>query len=166
MTLKSYSASFASCLAAMSILLAASPAPAAAADNHNCSPEQVRELITLLKSDGPKADKALACKKLAIFGGKDAVPALAPLLTDPELTSWARIALESIPGSEADAALRNALDKVQGRVLVGVINSSPCAVTPKPSALSSSSSIPPTRMSPQPPPWRWAASGAPKPPRR
>ena len=38
----------------------------------------MRELITLLKSNGPKADKALACKKLAIFGGKDAVPALAP----------------------------------------------------------------------------------------
>jgi HEAT repeat protein len=83
----------------------------------------VSELITLLKSDGPKAEKALACKKLAIFGGKDAVPALAPLLTDPELTSWARIALESIPGPEADAALRNAMDNVQGRVLVGVINS-------------------------------------------
>ena len=73
MTFKSYSAAFASCLAALSLLLAASPTPAAAANNHNCSPEQVRELVTLLKSDGPKADKALACKKLAIFGGKDAV---------------------------------------------------------------------------------------------
>jgi HEAT repeat protein len=103
----------------------------------------VRELITLLKSDGPKADKALACKQLAIFGGKDAVPALAPLLTDPELTSWARIALESIPGPEADAALRNALDKVQGRTLVGVINSiavrrDPKAVSPLIKQLNSS----------------------------
>ena len=123
MTLKSHFAALASSLAALSLLLAASPAPAAAADSHNCSPEQVRELITLLKSDGPKADKALACKKLAIFGSKDAVPALAPLLTDPELTSWARIALESIPGPEASDALRHAMDKVQGKVLVGVINS-------------------------------------------
>ena len=133
----------ASCLAALSLLLAASPTPAAAADNHNCSPEQVRELVTLLKSDGPKADKALACKKLAIFGGKDAVPALEPLLMDPELTSWARIALESIPGPEAAAALRHALDKVQGRVLVGVINSiavrrDPKAVSPLIKQLSSS----------------------------
>jgi HEAT repeat protein len=124
----------ASCVTILTLLLASSPTPAAAADSHNCSPEQVRDLITLLKSDGPKAEKALACKKLAIFGGKDAVPALAPLLTDPELTSWARIALESIPGSEADAALRTALDKVQGRVLVGVINS--IAVRRDPKAVS------------------------------
>jgi HEAT repeat protein len=134
MTFKSHFAALASGLAALSLLLAFSPAPAAAADNHNCSPEQVRELITLLKSDGPKAEKALACKKLAIFGGKEAVPALAPLLTDPELTSWARIALEAIPGPEASDALRRALDKVQGRVLVGVINS--IAVRQDPKAVS------------------------------
>ena len=133
-TLVSTVAFSASCLAALSLLLAASPTPAAAANNHNCSPEQVRELVTLLKSNGPPADKALACKKLAIFGDKDAVPALASLLPDPELTSWARIALEAIPGPEADAALRNALDKVQGRVLVGVINS--IAVRRDPKAVS------------------------------
>ena len=125
---------FASCLAALSLCLAAAPARVAAAENHNCSPEQVRELITLLKSDSPKADKAIACKKLAIFGGKDAVPALASLLPDPELTSWARIALEAIPGPEADAALRHAMDKVQGRVLVGAINS--IAVRRDPKAVS------------------------------
>ena len=54
--------------------------------------------------------------------------------TDPELTSWARIALEAIPGPEADAALRHATDKVQGRVLVGVINS--IAVRRDPKAVS------------------------------
>ncbi len=123
MTLKSYSAALASSLAALSLLLAASQTPVAAAEDHNCSPEQVRQLITLLQSNAPKADKAIACKKLAIFGDKAAVPALEPLLADPELTSWARIALEAIPGPEASAALRHALDKVQGRVLVGVINS-------------------------------------------
>ena len=123
-----------SCLAALSLCLAAAPARVAAAENHNCSPEQVRDLITLLQSNGPAADKALACKKLAIFGGKDAVPALASLLPDPELTSWARIALEAIPGPEADAALRHAMDKVQGRVLVGVINS--IAVRRDPKAVS------------------------------
>ncbi len=133
-TLVSTVALLASCLAALSLLLAASPTPAAAANDHNCSPEQVCELITLLKSNGPKADKALACKKLAIFGDKNAVPALASLLPDPELASWARIALEAIPGPEADAALRNAMDKVQGRVLVGVINS--IAVRRDPKAVS------------------------------
>jgi HEAT repeat protein len=81
------------------------------------------KLIALLGSDAAKGDKAIACKNLAIYGSKAAVPALGALLPDPELTSWARIALEAIPGPEADEALRNALDKTQGRVLTGVINS-------------------------------------------
>jgi HEAT repeat protein len=125
MTLKSSSVTLTSCVAALSLLLVVGPTrvAAAAVETHNCSPQQVRELITLLKSEAPKADKAIACKKLAVFGDKDAVPALEPLLTDPELTSWARIALEVIPGPASDAALRHALYKVQGRVLVGVINS-------------------------------------------
>jgi HEAT repeat protein len=83
-----------------------------------------RGLIAILQTaDSPKADKAITCKKLAIFGSEDAVPALAPLLEDEELISWARIALEAIPGPEADAALRDALGKLKGRSLVGVVNS-------------------------------------------
>jgi len=81
------------------------------------------ELIALLKSDANPADKALACKKLAIYGSAEAVPALAPLLADERLASWARIALEAIPGPAADEALRQAVPKLQGRLLVGVINS-------------------------------------------
>ena len=125
----------ASSTAALCLLLAASPTTVAAADNHYCSPEKVRELIALLQSNAPQADKAIACKQLAIYGDKDAVPALAPLLCDWELASWARIALEAIPGPAADAALRGALDKVHGRLLVGDINSigvrrDPKAVSP------------------------------------
>lgn len=82
-----------------------------------------RELIAVLQSNAPDSEKAITCKKLAIYGGKNAVPALAPLLENPKLASWARIALEAIPEPEADAALRAALNKVQGRLLVGVINS-------------------------------------------
>jgi HEAT repeat protein len=51
------------------------------------------------------------------------VPALAPLLLDPDLASWARIALEAIPGPAAEDALTAALPKLQGRLLVGTINS-------------------------------------------
>ena len=51
------------------------------------------------------------------------MPTLAPLLSDPQLASWARIALEAIPDSTADAALRSAMDKLQGNLLIGVINS-------------------------------------------
>lgn len=81
------------------------------------------DLISILQSTAPKAEKAIACKLLAIYGTEQSVPALAPLLADEELASWARIALEAIPGSAADDTLRDAVDKLQGRLLVGVINS-------------------------------------------
>ena len=85
--------------------------------------EKELKLISVLQSDAPAAEKAITCKRLAVYGTQEAVPALAPLLADEELSSWARIALEAIPGPAADAALRDAMGKVQGRLLVGVINS-------------------------------------------
>ncbi|MBN2594697.1 MAG: HEAT repeat domain-containing protein [Sedimentisphaerales bacterium] len=81
------------------------------------------DLIAVLQSDAPKGEKAITCKRLTIYGTEESVPALAPLLADKELASWARIALEAIPGPAADAALRDALGKLDGRLLVGVINS-------------------------------------------
>jgi HEAT repeat protein len=81
------------------------------------------DLIAVLQSDAPKGEKAITCKQLVIYGTEQSVPALAPLLADKELASWARIALEAIPGPAADAALRDALAKLDGRLLVGAINS-------------------------------------------
>lgn len=98
-------------------------APRANGQNAGTAASQEKPLIAILQSDAPKSEKALACKKLAVWGSVDAVPALAELLPDPELTSWARIALEAIPDPAADAALREALDRVEGRTLIGVINS-------------------------------------------
>ncbi len=109
---------FAWCLALVAV---AQFAPAA--DSSTSSADKARNALRILQSDAPPPDKALACKTLAVFGTADAVPALAPLLTNAELASWARIALEVIPGPAADEALRNAMNKVQGRLLVGVINS-------------------------------------------
>jgi HEAT repeat protein len=80
-------------------------------------------LISLLQSDAATADKAIACKHLAVYGSVKAVPELAKLLGNADLASWARIPLEAIPGREADAALRNALDSLKGKLLVGTINS-------------------------------------------
>jgi HEAT repeat protein len=85
--------------------------------------EQERALIQVLRSDAPPDQKALTCKKLAIYGTDKAVPALAPLLADERFASWARIALEAIPGPAPDKALRKAAGKLRGRLLVGVINS-------------------------------------------
>ena len=81
------------------------------------------EMLAVLRSDKPLGEKAIACKMLAVFGSRDAVPDLAALLTNEQLSSWARIGLEAIPGAEADRALRQALGQVNGRLLVGVINS-------------------------------------------
>ncbi len=80
-------------------------------------------LLAVLNSDAPAADKALACKSLAVYGSAEAVPDLARLLPDEQLSSWARIPLEVIPGPEADAALRKATESLNGKLLVGVINS-------------------------------------------
>ncbi|HEU0037760.1 MAG TPA: HEAT repeat domain-containing protein, partial [Verrucomicrobiae bacterium] len=96
---------------------------AIAAEDSQTSAEKVRNAISILKSGTEPAQKALACRWLAVYGNQDAVPALSPLLADPQLSSWARIALEVIPGRAADEALREAMDKVQGKLLVGVINS-------------------------------------------
>jgi HEAT repeat protein len=82
-----------------------------------------RELIAVLRSDAPEADKALACKQLAIHGSADAVPDLAKLLGNERLASWARIPLEAIPDPACNASLREAAGGLQGRLLVGVINS-------------------------------------------
>jgi HEAT repeat protein len=81
------------------------------------------DLISTLQSAAPKSEKAISCKLLAIYGTEQSIPALSPLLADEELASWARIAIEAIPGPAADTALRNALDKLDGRLLIGVINS-------------------------------------------
>ncbi len=80
-------------------------------------------LIALLRSGAPESEIAMACKKLAIVGSSNAVPDLAKLLPNPRLNSWALIALEAIPGSQTDEALRQAVQSLSGLQLVGVINS-------------------------------------------
>jgi len=113
---------FVSC-AALAAAVACAMAARAIAQDGTSAQEKERALIEILKSDAPPQDKAIPCKQLAVYGSKEAVPALAPLLADAQLSSWARIALEAIPDPAADEALRQALGKLQGRLLVGVINS-------------------------------------------
>jgi len=81
------------------------------------------KLIAVLKSDASHKEKADACRGLAIIGTKNAVAPLAALLGDEKLSHMARYALEPIPDSAVDDALRDALGKVKGRPLVGVIGS-------------------------------------------
>ncbi len=83
-------------------------------------PESV--LIEVLKAK-PDAEKAIACKQLALVGTKQCVPELAKLLSNKQLASWSRIALEAIPDEAADQALIEAAGNLKGRLLVGTINS-------------------------------------------
>jgi HEAT repeat protein len=101
-------------------IVVAAPAdhPAAAAG----AADREQQLLEVLRSAEP-AEKAMACKQLAIHGAKASVPELAKLLADEHLASWARIALEAITDPAADAALVEASVALDGRLLVGVINS-------------------------------------------
>ena len=87
------------------------------------SPKKEQDLIAVLHSDAPKAKKADACKDLAVYGSEKAVPELGKLLADDQLASWARIALEAIPGAASDQALRTSLDSLHGLLAVGAMNS-------------------------------------------
>ncbi len=81
------------------------------------------ELIAVLKSDAKLEEKVAACRQLAVVGTKQAVPVLAPLLADEKLAHMARYALEPLPDPSVDAAFRDALGTVKGKLLIGVINS-------------------------------------------
>ena len=107
---------------------AAAPLPAGAATSLGqtvlpATKEPVDKLIAVLGSDAPQKEKVDACRHLALIGTGDAVPALAALLGDEKLSHMARYALEPIPDPAVDGALRDALGKVKGRLLVGVIGS-------------------------------------------
>jgi HEAT repeat protein len=96
---------------------AAEPKPTAA------NREKEAALIQVLQSGADRKAKADACRELAIVGGKAAVKPLAALLPDEQLSHMARYALETIPDSSVDKALREASSRLQGKPLVGVIGS-------------------------------------------
>lgn len=68
-------------------------------------------------------DKTAACKRLAVIGTEAAVPVLAALLDDDQLAHYARYGLEPIPSAKVDTALLTALSTLQGKYLIGVIQS-------------------------------------------
>ena len=80
-------------------------------------------LLATLASDAPLAEKWVAVRQLARVGTREAVPKLAALLPDEHLNYLARYALEAIPDPSVDEALREALGKLDGRQLAGVITS-------------------------------------------
>lgn len=82
------------------------------------------KLVALLKDPQSTVfQKAIACKKLSIVGGKDAVPPMAALLNHPQLACYARFGMEPNPDPSVDEAFRAVLPKLTGKLQIGVINS-------------------------------------------
>ena len=83
-------------------------------------------LVAVLKGEGTRDGKDYACRVLRIIGTADSVPPLAALLGEKDHSHMSRYALQSIPAPEAVAALRDALGKLKGPLLIGVIGSLGC----------------------------------------
>lgn len=65
--------------------------------------------------------RANAINELAMIGTAKSVPVLAGLLSDNELSDYARNALQQIPDPSAGQALMASLNKLQGKFLTGVV---------------------------------------------
>jgi HEAT repeat protein len=82
------------------------------------------KLIAVIKSaDATRKEKVDACRGLALIGTEKAVAPLAALLGNEELSHMARYGLEPIHDPSVDEAFRDALGKLSGMPLVGVIGS-------------------------------------------
>jgi HEAT repeat protein len=77
----------------------------------------------LTNSSSPEFQKAKACQRIGELGPGEAVPALSALLSNEHLSTYARYGLEPIADPSADDALRDALPKLKGNLLIGAINS-------------------------------------------
>ena len=110
------------------------PAPQAAKPKPPMPPAELTEgdiatlqpaaLIAILHTpESSEFKKAKACVRVGELGAKEAVPVLSTLLADPHMSAYARYGLEPIPDSSADDALRAALPKLKGTLLIGVVNS-------------------------------------------
>ena len=72
-------------------------AAASLAQSGAASSQAQEQLLATLASNAPLAEKWVAAHQLARVGTREAVPKLAALLPDEQLTDLARYALETIP---------------------------------------------------------------------
>ncbi|MFH1718175.1 MAG: ThuA domain-containing protein [Planctomycetota bacterium] len=82
-----------------------------------------KALLGVLNSDAKPAGKQFVCRELSIIGTEQSVPTLAGMLADEGTSDMARYALERIPGSAVDDALRGAVRKAKGNAKIGIVNS-------------------------------------------
>jgi hypothetical protein len=80
-------------------------------------------LIRILQDpNSSEFEKSKACMQLALVGDKNAVPALAALLSNPKLSHYARFGLVPIPDPSVDEAFRATLSTAKGTLLVSMID--------------------------------------------
>lgn len=79
-------------------------------------------LIEVLQSGAPLPGKEYACRQLAQIGTAQCVPALAAMLSDPDLLDRAIFALQAMPDPAAADALREALKAATGVARIGIVN--------------------------------------------
>ena len=83
-----------------------------------------KQFAQILKSDEATLEcKDFICRQLWIIGTKVSIPALSKMLTDNKTSDMARYALDQNPDPGSGKALRKALKKTEGTVLIGIINS-------------------------------------------
>ncbi|MBT4817981.1 MAG: HEAT repeat domain-containing protein, partial [Lentisphaerae bacterium] len=80
-------------------------------------------LALLTEGTASVSARRFACRQLSLVGTKASVPTLSGLLGDAQLGEIARYALERIPGSDADEAFREAIERLVGPARIGVVNS-------------------------------------------
>jgi len=96
-------------------------APARAADTSRTAEEA--RLLAVLASPATMVEREAAVVRLHRIGSERAVPELAKLLSDAELSHAARHALEAMPFASSGRALVEALSKTSGPVRLGLVSS-------------------------------------------
>lgn len=100
------------------------PEPPAEFQEKQIASLDAASLLRLLQAPGSSLfEKAKACMRAGELGATETIPALAALLPDEKLSAYARYGLEPMPAGAADEALRNALTKLKGNLLLGVVHS-------------------------------------------
>ncbi|MCK5863257.1 MAG: HEAT repeat domain-containing protein, partial [Candidatus Hydrogenedentes bacterium] len=79
--------------------------------------------VEVLQSTASLEQKVEACRLISISGDVKAIPVLAALLADEQLSHMARYALEPMQEDAAGAALRRALKTTSGKLKAGVVDS-------------------------------------------
>lgn len=82
-----------------------------------------KRLVAVLEApDATMPGKQFACQMLRLVGSRQCVPAVAKLLADPQLSHMARMVLLAMDDRSAEAALRDALERTEGTVRIGLVD--------------------------------------------